>query len=129
MATRISDLPVDGSRFQLRSTGIVNSVEKYSEDRSAPRVQDSSTEGVPLWEIECLRQIEDFGKRHTETIQVRLPSATEPVVPEGSPRFAALTVSATIHKASGQLRIYWTASGVESVPSSSGPARSTRSAE
>ncbi|MEI2733001.1 MAG: hypothetical protein V9G08_13560 [Dermatophilaceae bacterium] len=95
-----------------------------------PRPQATNENGVPLWDIECMRQIVEFGRSRTEVYTVLVPSAQQPVLSPGPVRFRDLriTVSTRVQR-QGTGResrivgvtenVYWDASAVEQVRGSS----------
>lgn len=116
MTIRNLTLPIDALRMILDSTGIVTPVFKFQTEaeRQAKdaRVQELSEDQRPIWTVEGLWVIEQFGTRSTEVIHVRVPSKVQPVVPPGPVLFNMLTVDIRLTK--GQ--VYWTADGIEPVP-------------
>jgi hypothetical protein len=115
MVTRLTTA-VDMARQPLTSTGNTNAVYRFQNDAErlagATQIQDVNEDGVPLWDIEALFAIEQFGKTVTEVIQVRVPSLVQPNVEAGPVRFIALSVTTSINK-KGAFVAYWAADGIE----------------
>jgi hypothetical protein len=109
------------ARQPLTSTGNTNAVYRFQNDAErlagATQIQDVNEDGVPLWDIEALFAIEQFGKTVTEVIQVRVPSLVQPNVEAGPVRFIALSVTTSINK-KGAFVAYWAADGIEPVAKS-----------
>lgn len=118
-------IPVDTNVFHLMGTGNVNPVLEWIE--IAPRkrrpgdVQEVDDKGVPMWEVECLRFMERFGKSVSETVSVRVPHPTEPSIKQYAPvPFHGLAVDFYVKQ--GQGREAWRAAGLASSASSSSSA-------
>lgn len=96
------------------------------------RPQATNDDGVLLWEIECMRQVIEFGRPRTEVYTVLVPAPQQPVLAPGQVRFKNLriTVSTRVNRqGSGRdsriigvtENVYWDAWAVEQVR---GPAES-----
>jgi len=96
MSTSVS-APVDSS-IGLTATGNVTPVHKFDPTPGAPRVQDTSDGGVPMWDLEALYATTAYGQPVTEVIRVRLPSPAEPRVAPGPVQFVGLSVTASAGK-------------------------------
>lgn len=112
----------------LLSTAIVEAVPDLSIEvaRGQQRPQAHTEEGVPLWTIEVMQQVTEFGRRRTDVFTVRVPAPQRPVLAAGPVKFRGLrAVVSTRIQRSGSGRdaritgvneaIYWDASGVEQV--------------
>ena len=66
----------------LTPTGVVNPAMVFapnSEGRNVPTgEQEVDDNGVPIWQVEVLETVENFGRKSTETVNVLVPSRTEP---------------------------------------------------
>lgn len=90
------------------------------------RPQATNENGEFLFDIECMRQVVEFGRTRTEVYTVLVPAAQQPVLAPGPVRFKDLrvTVSTRINR-QGTGRdarivgvtesVYWDSSGVEQV--------------
>ena len=122
-------IPVDTNVFRLMGTGNVSPVLEWIETADGKRrpgdVQEVNEQGAPMWEVECLRSVEKFGKSVTESVSVRVPHASEPSIKAYAPvPFDGLSVDFFVSK--GQGREAWRASGFAS-SASSAPAASSES--
>lgn len=90
------------------------------------RPQATNDDGVFLWEIECMRQVVEFGRPRTEVYTVLVPAAQQPVLAPGPVRFKDLRVTVTTRvnrQGTGRdsrivgvtENVYWDASAVEPV--------------
>ena len=110
----------------LNCTGIVEPVRDLSVDvpRGQERPQARSANNVPLWDVEFMQVIEEFGRQRTDVGMVRVEAPSKPTVKPGPTKFADL--SATVSTRTNRVgsgrnaqitgvteRIYWRASGVE----------------
>lgn len=115
-------IPVDTNVFRLMGTGNVSPVLEWVETADGKRrpgdVQEVNDQGAPMWEVECLRSVERFGKSVTEPVSVRVPHPTEPSIKGYAPvPFDGLSVDFFVSK--GQGREAWRATGLASSASSS----------
>ena len=66
----------------LMPTGNVNPSMVFapnSEGKNVPTgEQEVDDKGVPMWQIEVLETVENFGRKSTESVNVLVPSRTEP---------------------------------------------------
>lgn len=73
---------LDSHLNPLPPTGVVNPAMVFardSEGRNAPTgEQEVDDNGVPIWQVEVLETVETFGRKSTETVNVLVPSRTEP---------------------------------------------------
>ncbi len=112
----------------LLSTAIVEAVPDLSIEvaRGQQRPQAHTEGGVPLWTVEVMQQVTEFGRRRTDVFTVRVPSPQRPVLSAGPVRFKGLrAVVSTRIQRSGSGRdsritgvneaVYWDAAGVEQV--------------
>ena len=126
-------IPVDPNAFRLMGTGNVSPVFEWIEvedgKRRPGKEQERDDKGVPIWEVECLRSVEKFGKSVTESVSVRVPHPSEPSIKAYAPvPFDGLSVDFFVSK--GQGREAWRASGfASSGAASSAPAASSESAK
>lgn len=124
-------IPVDTNVFRLMGTGNVNPVLEWIETADGKRrpgdVQEVDDKGIPMWEVECLRSTEKFGKSVTESVSVRVPHAGEPSIKAYAPvPFDGLSVDFFVSK--GQGREAWRASGL-SASGSASPAAASESSK
>lgn len=88
---------IDTSATPFIATGIVHPVPVFGVDsagNSRPTGEQATDDsGVPLWEIEVLETVENFGKSATETVAIQVPSRSEPSV---SPMTRAQIVGLTL---------------------------------
>lgn len=89
-------IPVDSTRFQPIATGNVSPVSEWTEvdgKRKRSDVQATSEQGLPLWNVEILRQVRSFGEEKTVAMSVEVGSKTLPKIEAFSPvRFESLSV-------------------------------------
>lgn len=110
------------------STAIVEAVPDLSVEvaRGQQRPQAHTEEGVPVWTVEVMQQVTEFGRRRTDVFTVRVPAPQRPVLAAGPVRFKGLrAVVSTRVQRSGSGRdaritgvtetVYWDADGVEQV--------------
>lgn len=124
-------IPVDTNVFHLMGTGNVNPVLQWIETADGKRrpgdVQEVDDKGVPMWEVECLRSVDKFGKAVTESVSVRVPHPSEPTVKAyAAVPFDGLSVDFFVSK--GQGREAWRASGL-SASGSASPAAASESSK
>lgn len=107
-------IPVDPARFEPILTGKCNPLYKWEEvegRRTRTEVQDISTEGLPLWEVEMLVEEEYFGKQITSTEWVQVPARTQPVIARYSPgNFQGLAVA--VYPSKNGVGKRWVAEGL-----------------
>lgn len=112
----------------MMSTAIVEAVPDLSVEvaRGQQRPQSLDDDGVPLWTIEVMQQVTEFGRRRTDVFTVRVPAPQRPVIPAGPVKFKGLraTVSTRVQRqGSGRESritgvneaVYWDAQAVEPV--------------
>lgn len=112
----------------MLTTAIVEAVPDLSVDvpRGQQRPQSLSEDGVPLWTVEVMQELTEFGRRRTDVFNVRVPSPQRPVLAAGPVRFKDLraTVSTRVQRqGSGRdsritgvnEAIYWDAQAVEPI--------------
>jgi hypothetical protein len=118
MTIRSFTLPIDSPRLGMDATGIVSAVFRFQTETErqagSARVQELSEDGRPVWTVEALWVIEQYGTHSTEVIHIRIPAKVQPVVPPGPVQFNSLTASVRLSK--GQ--VYWAADGIETVSKS-----------
>lgn len=108
-------IPVD-PRYRLRATGNVEPVAEWGEGEGGKRVrldtQATSPQGLPLWNLEVLRQVRNFGENKTVAVPVEVASRTMPAPPSFEPvAFENLSVEFFIRKG-GVLGERWSAEGI-----------------
>lgn len=81
-------IPVDSARFRPIATGNVSAVAEWSEvdgKRKRTDVQATNDAGLPLWNVEILRQVRSFGEEKTVAMFVEVGSKTLPKIEAFSP--------------------------------------------
>lgn len=76
------------------------------------RDQAKAENGLPLWGVEVLRQVTEFGQVKTVVAQVRVPARSAPVVEMGPVEFAGLKVTVVAKDGVGLVE-YWSADAVQ----------------
>lgn len=124
------EFAVDSSRQAMVATGVVSAAQKWVEGadgkrmRSDDQARDEAT-GMPLWEVEIVRQVESFGRLSTVTAKIQVQSQEEPRPRVFTPiTFEGLVVSVRVNKA-GALVEYWSAESVKDLTPTAGSASSS----
>ena len=112
MAGRTS-IHVASDREGLIATSNVSAVRDFSAEvaRGQERPQSRDAGGVAQWHVEVTRSVESWGDRHTEVVQVLVPSPTRPQVVAGPIQFSGLTAVVSVNRG-GTLAVYWSAEGI-----------------
>lgn len=112
----IRQIPIDSARLDLVATGTVSPVPTFVEMPDGSRRPDPNgtqavnDDGVRLWTVDALATEDD---ENSEVIGVQIPAPQKPVVKRLGPiSFHGLTLRASLHKASGSVRQYWTAHAI-----------------
>lgn len=108
-------IPVD-PRYTLVASGNVTPVPEWGEGEGGKRLrldtQAVSADGVPLWHVEVLRQVSQFGEEKTAAVPVSVASRTVPTPQAFTPvGFEGLEVDFFVRKG-GQLGERWSATGM-----------------
>lgn len=109
-------IPVDADRLTPFATGNVNPVPVWTENadgsRSRSDAQATNESGVPLWNVEILRQTVQFGEGRMSAVSVQVPA---PQMPNPEPMTPAKFrgLEADFYVSRNQLRERWTAEGIE----------------
>lgn len=122
----IRELPVDTSRIELIATGHINAVQEWIDDGTGGRKpsenqsRDEAT-GELLWQVDALGESGRDGEERAEIVSVQVTAPYQPVVAKyTSIVFLNLVVRFTKAR-DGNLRNYWSASGIKEVVVRSGP--------
>lgn len=90
---------LDDQKFQATLTGVVNPVPVFG-DNGRPTGEHASDEsGVPLWGVEIMRTVKQFGREQGEISTVQVPSAMEPKAQALTPaRFRGLVLNVYVKR-------------------------------
>ena len=120
----IRELPVDSSRIQFVATGHVTPVIEWVDDGNGGRkpsdqqARDTDTHDL-MWTVDAMADGEEFDR--AEVVGIQLPAPYQPVVKKFAPvPFQNLRVRFTKGR-DGNLRNYWSASGVGEISGASRP--------
>lgn len=111
-------IPVDSTRFQPVATGNVSAVSEWTEvdgKRKRSDVQAVHPETrLPLWNIEILRKVREFGEEKTTAVMVEVGARSLPEVHSFAPiALKNLNVEFYVNR-SGKLAERWSAEELHS---------------